>query len=228
MRKWNDWRALCQTLTFTDRFWSTRQRKLSRLCLFQLLQWKLWNWGLNLLGALSSLQKLFQLQLSVFMSFDMLLQNRVMVSQAHFPVVHNVVVDNVLFFSVFFNDNPTISLHQRRPLFIYQPFHFEGLVLPIILVLSIPIDISPFLCCLDFLMLWKLRKDCFSIYRWIGHLWKVPCCLLILILRLFVKTVIFLFMLVRDSIRASHKAGEKLFGLKLSRADKIVKLRLFF
>jgi hypothetical protein len=62
------------------------------------------------------------------MSFDMLLQNGVMVSQAHFPVVHNVVVDNVLFFSVFFNDNPTISLHQRRPLFIYQPFHFEGLV----------------------------------------------------------------------------------------------------
>ena len=155
VRKGKNRSTLSQRLILTYRLWSAGEWKLPLFDSFQLLQRKLRNWGLNLFGALSSLQKLFQLYLSELVPFNMLLKNRIVISQTHLPVVNDVIVYYIIFVSVFLDNYVWTLLHKRRPFFIDQSFHLGCLIFPVILVLSVSINVSSFFSRLNLLMLWQ-------------------------------------------------------------------------
>jgi hypothetical protein len=59
------------------------------------------------------------------------------------------VVDNICFVGVVFKHDSIALLNQGGPFFVQKRFHFTGLIVPVILILSVSIDISLLLCSLN-------------------------------------------------------------------------------
>jgi hypothetical protein len=99
------------------------------------------------------------------MPFDMSLKDWVVIPQAHFPVVHNVVIDSINFTFIWMHIQIfNVSVHQDWIFFHGLVFDMTFLLLPIILIFFVFLDDSCLLCIFNQLLLMQTIKHCSSVY----------------------------------------------------------------
>lgn len=94
------------------------------------------------------------------MTFDVSLQYRIIISEAHFPVVNNVVIDSVDFGLVRMDIEGFDTVLHENWIFIECVFDIRFLSLPQLLVLFVLLDIPCLLCIFDLLLLLKTIEQC--------------------------------------------------------------------
>ena len=121
IRKWNFW-SFSHRLTFYNWLWSSSQGKLFRLNFLKHLKRKFRDWSFNLFNTVAHLQFFFQLHLSISMSLNVPFEYRVVISQTHFPIMHNIMVDNIEFIGIILYQDLIIDLHKWWLLLVYKLF----------------------------------------------------------------------------------------------------------
>ena len=127
----------------------------------------------------------FEFDFAIPVAFDVSFQDGVVVSETHFPIMNDVIVDNVNFVWVVFHNDLKAIFNHRCPFFIDELFHFGGLIVPVCLVIFVPVDVSALLGGFDLFMFGEFGQDGLSIDGCVGHFGKVKCSLLQSILWLF-------------------------------------------
>jgi len=77
------------------------------------------------------------------MSFDMSLKNGIIISQTHFPIMNNKVIDDISFILIGMDIHmANISFHKYRTLLMYLILYNIFFFLPHLLIMFIGLDIS--------------------------------------------------------------------------------------
>jgi hypothetical protein len=94
------------------------------------------------------------------MTFDVSLQYRIIISETHFPVVNNVVIDSIDFSLVRMNIEGLDTILHENWIFIESVFDIRFFSFPQLLVLFVLLYISCLLCIFDLLFLLKTIEQC--------------------------------------------------------------------